>query len=391
MQLKRICFLLLLLVTTTVFTQEITLSPISKISLLTVGNADELHSKFGHTALRIQDTSQGIDIVFGYGGFDFDDPLFYSKFTTGKLDYSMTGHRYTNFLEGYRRENRWVFEQELNLDPQQRHTLFQFLQQNYKEENRYYKYDFLFDNCATKVPEVFQEVFGDALQFDFSHLQETATFRELIHETLRTNSWSAFGIDLALGSVIDRKATPWEHQFLPFYVKRQFANARINGAELVTAERMVLKNRPVEPQNHFLASPLFWLGIGCLTVLVCTYFDYRKRKRSRGLDFALFITSGIAGFLICFLWFATDHSATKVNYNMLWAFPFNLVVAFFVIGKKTRAWIHWYLWGVLGLLALMVLLWIFGIQVFSPLVIPILLALVVRYLFLLGFFLALDR
>lgn len=386
MPFKRTLPFLFLLLSMVIFSQERTLSPLSKISLLTVGTADELHSKFGHTAIRIQDPPQGMDIVFGYGGFNFDDPLFYSKFTTGKLDYSMTGHRYTHFLEGYKIENRWVFEQELGLSEIQRNRLFRFLQHNYKEENRYYKYDFLFDNCATKVPEVFQEVFGDSIQFAYPHLKETSTFRELIHETLRTNSWSAFGIDLALGSVIDRNATPWEHQFLPLYVKAQFKHTQINGNPLVTDEKMVLDNRPVDQKTHFLLSPLFWLLLLALAIIGLTYRDYAKGKRTKGLDFLLFLATGLAGILICFLWFATNHSATKVNFNMLWAFPINLAIAFLLLRKQPPRWMPNYIWMVIGLLVLTILLWFLGIQVFSPLIIILLVATLIRYLFLITHF-----
>ncbi len=380
---KRIFFFLVLLISTTIFSQEKELSPLSKISLLTVGIADELHSKFGHTAIRIQDAADGMDIVFGYGGFDFDDPLFYSKFTTGKLDYSMTGHRYNNFLESYKIENRWVREQQLNLTLAQRNKLFAFLKNNYKEENRYYKYDFLFDNCATKIPEVFKKVFGNDLEFKYDHLKETSTFRQLIHETLQTNSWATFGIDLALGSVIDREATPWEHQFLPLYVKDQFENVQVKGEKLVTKEELVLDNNPNEKNGNFLLSPLFWLLLFSVVVLVVTYLDLKNNKRSRWADFMLFFLTGVAGLIICFLWFATNHSATKINFNMLWAFPLNLFVAFVLLKKKTTAlWISKYLWVLIGLNVLTIILWVLKIQIFSPLIILILIALEVRYLFL---------
>lgn len=383
MYFRRSLFFLSLLVATTISSQEKELSPLSKMSLLTVGIADELHSKFGHTAIRIQDPTDSIDIVFGYGGFDFNDPLFYSKFTTGKLDYSMSGSRYNNFLASYKIENRWVSEQELNLTLAQRNTLFRFLKNNYKEENRYYKYDFLFDNCATKVPEVFKETFGDDIIFDLDYLKNKSTFRQLIHETLETNSWTAFGIDLALGSVIDREATTWEHQFLPLYVKEQFKHVQLNGQKLVSKEKLVLKNNPVAPKSNFLLSPLFWFIILAMVVLTITYFDFKKEKRSCWLDFLLFFSTGIAGLIICFLWFSTNHTSTKINFNMLWAFPINVIVAFILLKKDTTAsWITKYLWFLLGVNILAILLWLLKIQVFSPFIILILIALITRYLFL---------
>ena len=386
MHFKRNLFFTLFLVATTLFAQERELSPLSKISLLTVGIADELQSKFGHTAIRVQDATNGMDIVFGYGGFDFKAPFFYFKFTTGKLDYSMTGSHYNNFLASYKIENRWVLEQQLNLTLAQRNQLFDFLENNYKEENRNYKYDFLFDNCATKVPEVFKAVYSDDIEFNYDYLKKTATFRQLIHETLQTNSWATFGIDLALGSVIDREATPWEHQFLPLYVKEQFKHISINGKPIVKDEELVLKNKPISKNTNFLLSPLFWLLVLLILVVSLSYLDFKKEKRSRWLDFILFFMTGMAGLIICFLWFATNHSSTKMNFNILWAFPLNLVVAFVLLKKKAPAsWVSNYLWALIALNVITILLWVLKIQVFSPLIILILLALEVRYLFLIHY------
>jgi hypothetical protein len=195
------------------------------------------------------------------------------------------------------------------------------------------------------VPEVFKETFGDDIIFDLDYLKNKSTFRQLIHETLETNSWTAFGIDLALGSVIDREATTWEHQFLPLYVKEQFEHVQLNGQKLVSKEKLVLKNNPVAPKSNFLLSPLFWFIILAIVVLTITYFDFKKEKRSRWLDFLLFFSTGIAGLIICFLWFGTNHTSTKINFNMLWAFPINVIVAFILLKKDTTAsWITKYFW-----------------------------------------------
>jgi len=383
MQFKKIVILFFLSFSTLGFSQEMVLSPLSKVSLLTVGTADELSSQFGHTAIRIQDTTNNIDYVFGYGGFDFEDPLFYSKFTTGKLDYSMTAHRFQSFLGHYKVENRWVHEQELNFTLAQRNQLLAYLKNNYREENRLYKYDFLFDNCATKIPEVFNSIFKNTLDFNYNHIEKPSTFRELIHESLSTNSWSTFGIDLALGSVIDRAATEWEHQFLPLYVQKQFDNTKIDGEPLVSKNELLFEAKPVSENKLFFLSPLFWLIIFLAMVSWITYRNHKQHIRSRWLDFTLFFVNGIAGVLIAFLWFATDHTSTKVNFNILWALAPNIVIAFYFLKKKPPKWLEKYLWILLAGIVLTAILWLFKIQIFSPLLIFVLVALTIRYLFLL--------
>lgn len=361
------------------------LSPLAKVSLLTVGTADELSSQFGHTAIRIQDPTTNFDTVLGYGGFDFEDPNFYFKFTTGKLDYSMTASRYDRFIARYKIEKRWVQEQTLNLTHEQKNTLFAFLQNNYREENRTYKYDFLFDNCATKIPEVFSAIYNNSLNFDSSYIKKTSTFRQLIHETLDTNSWSTFGIDLALGAVIDRKASAWEHQFLPLYVQQQFRHIKIDGVPLVGNEKLVLDVPPLPKKNNFFLSPLFFLLVLLLITVFITYTDHKKQRRSRWLDFSLFLVTGIVGLLITFLWFATDHSSTKLNFNILWAFAPNLFMIFLMLKKQLPLWFSKYVLLLLIGIAITIILWLFGIQIFSPLLIIILISLGLRYLFLFRF------
>lgn len=385
MQIKKIVALLFLGCSALGFSQEMLLSPQSEISLLTVGSGDDLYSKFGHSAFRIQDPTIGIDRIYDYGGFDFDPPGFYVKFARGKLNYRMSGYKTKSFIDSYQQENRWVKEQTLNLSQAERNEIFAFLQNNYRKENRYYLYDFLFDNCATKIPEVLKDGLGEKLKFNYAHIGNPFTFRELIHQNLDENAWATFGIDLALGSIIDRKATPWEHQFLPLYVERQMSHTTLNGENLVTQEEMLVTQKPKTKRNLWVLTPLFWLLVLMTSVIVITYFDHRKNKRSKWLDFALFLITGLAGLLLFFLWFMTDHVFTKSNFNLLWAFPLNLVLAFVLAKSKARPrWVKKYIGLLLAGIGITGILWAFKIQVFSPLIIFILVALAIRYLFLLN-------
>lgn len=365
------------------FSQGPQLSPLSELSLLTVGIGQDLAAKFGHSAIRLQDPAVGIDVVYGYGTYNFNDPNFYLNFTRGKLDYMITRSPFDLFERSYVYEQRWIKEQELNLNLEQRKRIVGFLETNLLEENRLYKYDFLFENCATKIPEVFETTLGDALQFDYAHLEEQFTFRQLIHQNLNVNSWSNFGIDLALGSVIDRKATPYEHLFLPIYVYEQLKHTTVNGSPIVTKESVVLDIPTKEDDTFFLLTPAFWLGLLLVIVLYITYTDVTQNKRTKWIDALLFSLTGIAGCIILFLWFLTDHDATKANYNLLWAVAPNLIIAFYLLKNTTAKWLKTYLSIVLALLVISVILWLLKIQVFSLLMIFILLALVIRYLFLL--------
>lgn len=384
---RKITFLLVLFFTAFLgLAQNAQLSPLSKISLLTVGTGEDLAAKFGHSAIRLQDPTLGIDEVYGYGTYDFEDPNFYLNFTRGKLSYTISRIPFKYFEYSYQQEKRWIREQELDVNLEQRNNIITFLEHNLLPENKKYKYDFLFDNCATRIPMVFEKTLGDTFKFDYNHLEEQLTFRELIRLKLNPNSWSNFGIDLALGSVIDREATPYEHLFLPIYVYEQMKHTTLDGKPIVKKETVLLDIPEQEDRSPLFLTPLFWLSIVLLLVCYITYTDYKNLRRNKWLDFGLFIVTGLAGVLILFLWFATDHLATKANFNSLWAFAPNIIIAFIVIKKQIPSWMITYIIFLTILLGITCILWMFKIQVFSILLIIVLLALAIRYVYLIYYF-----
>tara|TARA_R110000868_G_scaffold935_11_gene7098 strand:+ start:141 stop:1325 length:1185 start_codon:yes stop_codon:yes gene_type:complete len=379
-------FLMLLFASFWGQSQNVELSPLSKISLLTVGTGEDLAAKFGHSAIRLQDPTLGIDEVYGYGTYDFEDPNFYLNFTRGKLSYTISRIPFKYFDYSYQQEKRWIREQILDLDVQQRTKIVAFLENNLLPENKKYKYDFLFDNCATRIPMVFEKTLGSTFNFDYSYLEDQLTFRELIRLKLNPNSWSNFGIDLALGSVIDREATPYEHLFLPIYVYEQMKHTKLDGKPIVKKESVLLDIPEQEDRALIFLTPLFWLSM--LLILVCyiTYTDYKNFRRNKWLDFFLFLVTGLAGVLIVFLWFGTDHLATKGNFNSLWAFAPNIFIAFLMVKRNIPEWIITYIIFLTILLGITCVLWMFKIQVFSILLVIVLLALAIRYLYLIYYF-----
>ena len=360
------------------------LSSQARISLMTCARGTELYSSFGHSAFRLQDPVLGYDYVYNYGTFNFNTPNFYLKFTQGKLMYQLSRSTFEEFLFAYELEKRWVKQQILQLNQEQKQEFFVFLENNYLPENREYLYDYLFNNCSTITGDVLTSLYGDSLVFKDSHLEKRYTFRQLIRQNISYNSWSSFGIDLALGSVIDRKATVREHLFLPYYALSQIRNTELAGAPLLERERTVLDYEELSSSTAFFLSPLFWISVLMIVVLVYTYIDYKYQKRSQWVDFSVFSLTGLIGLVVVLLWFATDHRATAANLNVMWAFPLNLMAAYPLLKRSyVIEWVGWYLYLLLlGLLASLGV-WAIGIQSFSPVLIPLWIALGVRYAFLL--------
>ncbi|UJH66863.1 DUF4105 domain-containing protein [Allomuricauda sp. SCSIO 65647] len=360
------------------------LSEDAQISVLTCGSGDELYATFGHTAFRVQDSVLGLDVVYNYGTFDFNRPNFYLNFAKGHMVYSLSRTRFANFLVEYETDKRWIKEQILNLSRAEKNQFLRFLENNYRPQNRDYLYDPLFDNCSNRVATILKNLFGEKIVFEDTHLDKRYTFRELIMQHLHWNTWSAFGINLAYGAVVDREATANEHMFLPYYAMYQLQNTLKDGKPLVLRERVILDYDEHGKRSFFLTSPLFWFGLLFMFVAAITYLDYRHDHKNPWIDITLFIISGAIGFFILFLWFFTNHSGTGNNLNVLWAMPLNLIVGFILLfSKRVPDWFTKYLWFALCALALLILVWIFSIQLFSPVIIPLMLALGVRYWFLL--------
>lgn len=365
--------------------QNIQLSPQAEISVITCGPGyNELYATFGHSAFRVHDISNRIDKVYNYGTFNFDTPNFYLKFVQGKLLYDLSVYPFGAFLQGYHREKRWVKGQVLDLEPNEVQKIYDFLENNAKPENRSYKYDFFYDNCSTKLYDVLETNLGDKIKFDNNFDEHKYTHRDLIYQYTTYLPWSSFGIDLALGSVIDRKATAKEYMFLPDYVFTAFAKIKIeeNGQvkPIVKRTEEILLNQEDQIQNQSIFTPFLVFSILTLIVILLTIKDFKNNKRNKTLDFILFFITGIVGIIVLLLWFATDHAATANNFNILWAFAPNLVFAFII--NKNRAISYYYIITLLALLDIMVLLWIFKFQVFATGLIPFLLALYVRYIYL---------
>lgn len=368
------------------FSQTPTLTENAKVSVITCASGDALYSAFGHTAFRVQDTALGIDVVYNYGTFDFEQPNFYLNFTKGKMIYSLSRRSFEAFLYEYELEKRWVKEQILDLTVAQRNQLLLFFEENYLPENRDYLYDPLLNNCSSITGDILKEQFGDAIVFDGSYLEKQYTFRQLVRQFLDMNSWSMFGIDLAFGSPVDRKATVQEHMFLPYYTMEQLRHTTFNGKPIVQRERTILDYNEHLQRGFFPLSPLFWFILLLAFTGIITYFDFKHKARSRWLDFSLLFITGLAGTFLFLLWVAADHTSTPYNYNILWAFPINLIVSFTLLFQdKVPQWSPKYFMFALGLMAIMLLLWILRVQIFSPVLIPLLLTLAIRYVYLIRY------
>ena len=175
--------------------------------------------------------------------------------------------------------------------------------------------------------------------------------------------------------------------FLPKYINAFFAKAKIQRSEnLVKRSSIIFKKKDTNTSSNFLLSPFVVIGLLAVIILFITYKDYKKDIISQWLDIILFGITGLMGILLLLLWFATDHSATAQNYNLLWAFPLNIIVLRQLSKQHVKPWIKGYLKFLIIMLCLLTLHWMIGVQVFAISLIPLLFAQLIRYLYLLWFY-----
>ncbi|HRO45479.1 DUF4105 domain-containing protein [Agriterribacter sp.] len=314
-----------------------------RITLLTCSPGEELYSTFGHSALRVTDSATFTDKVYNYGTFDFN-PDFYPKFIRGKLLYYLSVETYPDFIYSYQLEQRSIIEQELNLSGEEKIKLNAALQLNASGSNKFYKYDFLFDNCATRIRDIVKNNTTEAVTIKNILPYPDVSFRELIHNSLNRSGmyWSKLGIDILLGRGLDKPAQNEQTMFLPDYLFKGFDSAAIGNKPLVRERHSVYTapSATASPKSFF--TPFIAFAAALMVFIALTVIRRQWSKKAlESLDFLLFLCAGLLGILLVGMWLGTDHVLCRNNYNLLWALPFHAIAAFFLKSKRKLMHQYW--------------------------------------------------
>ena len=366
---------------TPVMAYQTELSSDAQISLITASPGNELYTIFGHTALRIYDPKTGIDRSYNYGTFDFNTPGFYWKFALGDLRYFLSVNKFENAKKAYLNDGRIITEQRLNLTENQTKRLYDFLENNARPENRYYSYEFFYDNCTTRIYEAVKAVAGDSIHFQEPQNSAKNSFRQFINPYVKSVSWVKFGINLLLGTPADRNPPESETLFLPDLLKEGFSHARIQQAD--TSLALVSEQRFYAPQKRSVISPAsvsptlsFWFLL--ITSLLAGFFYRTNHTFWFWFDRLLFGIIGLIGVLIIFLWLFSSYPSTKWNWNILWSAPaLSAFIFSFTDSKRLSGSYRVCLVLYAAILLLFLLSWSFIPQQIPSAILPL--------LFLLGF------
>jgi len=343
----------------------------TEISLITYTPGEELYQAFGHSAIRVKDDRLGIDRLYNFGTFDFGTPDFYLKFAHGDLLYQLVVSSGEDEIQRVGAYGQGVTEVPLNLSVDQKQRLFKALEINLLPENRFYRYDFVLDNCSTRIRDVFEKITGIPIQ---ENNARQLTFRQMLDVYFIRIPWTHFGVDLLLGSTMDRVASPREACFLPADLERAVQSSK-NGDRNLAGEKRELFSPEMLPQPIWFLSPsVLFSGGGLLWFLI---WLLRGRRHARRVTVLYLTVLGAVGVFVCIFSFWSQHRVVHENYNPLWLIPIHFLVGLWVFFAKPNL-VRWYfrvaLIAALGFLAFSFLL----PQVFHAAVYPLVIVLAWR-------------
>jgi hypothetical protein len=308
------------------------------IYLLTIGHGDEVWELFGHNAIWVKDRSDGSDITYNWGMFDFNQPNFLGRFLTGNTSYWMEGIDLESMLQSYTQANRSLLAQELNLTPEQRLLLKQALETNRLPQNKFYRYDYYRDNCSTRLRDMLDRALGGQLQ--------TATTTRITSETYRTHTQRLTqnnipvnaGVTFALGHPADRPISMWEEMFLPVRMANHLRTVSVTDSvgkrvPLVRSEMALFTAgrapEPAAPPNYlpwYLAAGII---IGGMLIVMVSRAEMGSRLALFGATAVSTIWSliaGVAGTAILAAWLFTRHHFMSWNENLLQLSPLSIAL-----------------------------------------------------------------
>jgi len=341
------------------------------VYLMTMGPGAAVWERFGHNAIWIHDSAQGTDVAYNYGLFDFRQEDFLLHFIQGHMRYWMDGMDAERSAMFYMRQDRSLWVQELNLTAPQRAELQRFLEWNRQEQHKFYDYNYYWDNCSTRVRDALDRVLGGAIRRQTERVLTSNTYRSHTRRLLQVDIPAYLGIMLGLGQPVDRPISVWEAGFLPVQLQESLRNVTVGqegeASPLVLRERTLFESKDLpEPA----ALPRFWpglalLGLGLGGALALLGWKAKNHKLARGSFFTIAILwsvlAGVAGIMLAFLWWFTDHATSAGNENLFHANPVSFVLAVALVAGAfgahgPRSAVRWLAAGVAGLSLLGVVL-----------------------------------
>lgn len=328
-----------------------------EISLLTCRPRQNVYSLYGHTAIRIQDKQNHLDMAVNYGMFSFDKPFFILRFVFGLTDYSMDIEDFEAFRIYYATRGAGVKQQTLNLTKEEKRAIIDAIIKNYEPQNRVYRYSYFYDNCTTRARDILLDNIKGTIRYQTRN-KNSESYREMIHDYNEQQRWARFGNDLLLGIKADFPTNHEQQQFLPDNLRKDFDNAVVidkNGLKraLVSNSSWVVLPGTQAEWSGFPLSPTTCAIIFFVIVVAVSIYERCKIKMFWGMDIFLMLLTGLCGLILLAMVFS-QHPTVRVNLQILLLNPISLIFLYPTVKCLRRNVIHRWLmaWMILIVLFL---------------------------------------
>ena len=303
-----------------------------QVYLLTCEPHDEIYSLYGHTAIRVVNPSNNMDIVVNYGAFDTTSKNFVLRFIFGLTDYMMMVYDYSDFLAEYRYFGSAVHQQHINMSAEEKRVFTAALAESARPENITYRYNYFYNNCTTKARDIILNSISGEKSVELPSPPEQS-FRDLIHAKTVNHPWAAWGNDFLLGVLADMNTTIYEAEFIPDCLMRDFDHTVVrdfdgNKRKLVTQNTVVLQSgRPFRSgMPDFPLSPLVALGLLASVIVLwsiakrfftlhSSFFTLHSSLFTY-IDYAVCCLYAAPGLLLACMIFS-QHPAVSLNFQIL--------------------------------------------------------------------------
>lgn len=304
------------------FGQNIILSENARASVITCDTGNESYSLFGHTAIRITDSENNLDVVYNYGAFDFRTPNFVAKFAKGDLQYFAVANTFSDFMGQYTYEQRSVFEQELILPLAYKQKLFDNLTAVLASSESYYTYKFIDKNCTSMVVDILNKTLeSKVITKDFD---TDKTYRSILFPYFDNFFYEKLGTSIIFGTKVDDYSN---HIFLPFELHKGLQQTQFNNQLLCKESKTLLEFKKQVPNSWWNNIYTYLTFLGIILVLDKKY-----------IDVFYILVMGLLGVFFATVGFYSYHQELANNYNVLLFNPTLLVLLYFMV-VKNKKWI----------------------------------------------------
>ena len=309
-----------------------------RISLLTCQPHEEVYSIYGHTAIRYQDLARGTDLAVNYGMFSFHKPYFVLRFVFGLTDYEMGIEPFEAFCAQYASYGSGVYEQVLNLTPEEKLTIAKAIDTNYEPQNRVYRYNYFYDNCTTRARDMITNHLQARVNYAPEKSHDTTSYRQIVRQCANNTPWIRFGNDMLLGIKADLSIDRAQRQFLPANLMDDFESATLNNGsgskrKLVASSGWVVQPGVQTSSSSFPLSPTALMLILAAIILGTTAIESKLNTRFRRFDAFWLLLCGLIG-IILFVMIFSQHPTVSINLQILFFCPYTLLYIYRALKKS---------------------------------------------------------